>query len=228
MARNRSMKKENALALLSGGLDSAVAAAMAVRRYSLVQAIFFDYGQLAAEREKSASRQIASFFGMEHRCIDLPWLGSFSGSALTGSGSDNGKLEEGGAGAVWVENRNGIFLNIAAAVAVRSGCSVVITGFNLEEAGEFPDNSREFMDAVNRALRLGEINRVRVESPTVDLSKREIVREGIELEVPWSSLWSCYRGKKLMCGRCQSCLRLKNAIRGSRADELITFEGEKV
>lgn len=220
------MSDEKGLALLSGGLDSTVALAMASRECDLLGALFFDYGQLSSPSERKASSKIARHFGIEFESIELPWLGEISSSYIIGKEAGNRLSQSGGATDLWVENRNGIFLNIAAARAVSSGCSVVVAGFNREEAEEFPDNSLEYLEAVNRALELGERSRVRVESPTVSLDKKEIVREGINLRVPWELIWSCYRDGELMCGKCDSCLRLKSAIGGTEVEEIISFEGE--
>jgi len=220
------MSNEKGLALLSGGLDSTVALAMGYREYDPVKALFFDYGQIAAENERKASSEIASRFGMEFEIIELPWLGALSSSYIIGKDAANRLSQSAGVPDLWVENRNGIFLNVAAAWAVSCGCSVVIAGFNREEAEEFPDNSPEYLEAVNRALDLGERSGVRVESPTVSLDKNEIVREGINLGVPWELIWSCYCGGELMCGKCDSCLRLKNAVAGTEVEDVIRFEGE--
>ena len=220
------MSNEKGLALLSGGLDSTVALAMGCREYELFTALFFDYGQIASAREIKASSEIARRFGIEFECIELRWLGNLSSSYIIGAEAGAGLSQSCGAPDLWVENRNGIFLNVAAAVAVSRGCSVVIAGFNREEAEEFPDNSTEYLEAVNRALDLGERSRVRVESPTVSLDKKEIVREGIDLGVPWELIWSCYRGGDLMCGQCASCLRLRNAVDGTEVEEIIRFKGE--
>jgi len=220
------MRPENAIALLSGGLDSTVALAMAADEYDIGKALFFDYGQCAAGREKRAAGEIASFYGVELEKMELPWLGELSSSAIIAEVPKTRSSGGSGGKAVWVENRNGIFLNIAAAVAVSSGCEVVLVGFNMEEAETFPDNSVDYINAVNRALELGELSRVRVESHTADMRKNDIVREGIEREIPWESLWSCYRGGERMCGECESCLKLKNAVAGTAVESIINFAGE--
>lgn len=227
-------RRQGAVVLLSGGLDSTVSLAMAGEEYFLDTALFFDYGQLSIKRELDASRKIAGHYGVRFLSIDLPWLGELSRSALiAGSGeipdfptnaASSGEAEV--AGEVWVENRNGIFLNIAAAVAASAGCEVLIAGFNREEAATFPDNSGPFIEAVNEAMRIGAGSPVRVESPTLHMTKEEIVRHGLDMEIPWEYLWSCYRGGRKMCGRCESCVRLSRAVAGTGALSLLRFEKE--
>ena len=123
-----------------------------------------------------------------------------------------------------MENRNGILVNIAAALASVNGCEVIVTGFNLEEARTFPDNSREFVEAVNRSMEISVGSPVRVECPTISMDKKEIVTAGLELEIPWELIWSCYRPGITMCGRCESCSRLRMAVERTSAAVRVVFE----
>ena len=221
-----------AVALVSGGLDSTVALALARESYTIPLGIFFDYGQRAATRELESAESVTKHYGMSLERIELPWLGRISSSALIDGGgdipdADPRELDDGSlAGAVWVENRNGIFVNIAASFAASQDCSAVVVGFNAEEASSFPDNSGRFVDALNRALSDGTSNGVRVISPTIGMSKRDIVKEGLRLGVPWHLIWSCYRGGDRMCGRCESCSRLRRASEGTEAFEHLRFGKE--
>lgn len=227
------MKADNsqgAVILLSGGLDSTVALAMSQELFRIDTALFIDYGQLGAGREQVAASAVASHYQVPLRVISIPWLGEMSASSLTGAGEIPDFPDGGGEGleavsrSVWVENRNGIIVNIAAALASVLGCEVVITGFNAEEARTFPDNSLEFVEAVNRSLKISAGTPVRVESPTIPMSKREIVEAGIGLGIPWETIWSCYRPGITMCGRCESCSRLRMAVEGTPAAGRVVFE----
>jgi 7-cyano-7-deazaguanine synthase len=227
--------KESAVALLSGGLDSAVSLAMAAGEYDVGLSLFFDYGQIPSRREEVSSRAFARHYGTEFEKVELPWLGHISASTMTPGGDDTPDYPAGGhpddlarvSRAVWVENRNGIFVNVAAAFAAARGATVIITGFNREEAGAFPDNGGEFVDAVNGALAISAGAPVRVESPTLAMHKKEVVERGLQLDLPWKHIWSCYRGGERMCGRCESCVRLKTAVRGTRARASIFFEDDR-
>jgi 7-cyano-7-deazaguanine synthase len=191
-------------------------------------ALFFDYRQRARAREEAASRAIAERYGLRFRRIELPWLGGLSSSPLIEGGealpADSG-LDGAGRSlpAVWVENRNGVFINIAAAFAVAKGCGVIVVGFNREEASSFPDNSAEYLDAINGALAIGAGGPVRVESPTAPLMKGGIVERGLALGIPWQLVWSCYAGEAVMCGACESCARLRRAISGTAAESAVVF-----
>jgi len=221
-----------AVVLLSGGLDStvALASAAAAGRVPAV-CLYFDYGQRAARREGEAARRIAAHYGVSLEEIELPWLARLSKSALVagGEGSLRWSRERLGDTAlrdVWVENRNGIFIDIAAFHAAERECGTVIVGFNREEAAAFPDNSEEYLARMNAALELGVARRVRAESPTLRMTKRDIAARGLELDIPWELLWSCYGGGGRMCGSCESCLRLRGAVAGTPAEPRVLFEEE--
>lgn len=195
-----------AIVLLSGGLDSAVALAM-TRDATL--ALNFDYGQRAARAERRAARALARWKRVPLRHIKLPWL---RGGALT----DRARALPPGpsptsAAAVWVPNRNGVFIAVAAALAEAAGVRRVVAGFNREEAATFPDNSAAFARAANAALGYSTANRVRVVAPTARWDKREIMKRARRLGVPIDKLWPCYRGGRRICGRCESCVRFARA-----------------
>jgi 7-cyano-7-deazaguanine synthase len=207
----RVVLKPTSVALVSGGLDSLVSLARAVRERDVRLVLFLDYGQRARESERVSSMSAANYYGRPFEEVDIRWLEALSPSGMQATGvegeDDLRTLDQ-----VWVPNRNGVFISIAAAYAERYGCDTVVTGFNREEAEEFPDNSQDYVDRVNLGLALSTRNRVRVESFTIELDKRAIIRLGLELKAPLSIVWSCYRSGERMCGRCASCARLRGAI----------------
>lgn len=215
--------------LLSGGLDSTVNLAEAALQTTVVTAVTFDYGQESAAREIEAAGAMCGRYGIPHTVIGLPWL-SGSGSALT-SGSpipnpefedlDNPEDAKTRADAVWVPNRNGIFLNIAAGLAETEEAEFVVPGFNAEEAATFPDNSAEFIKAQNAALGYSTRGRVAVKCYTSDMRKDAVAALGAKNGAPLDLVWSCYRGASLMCGRCESCQRLKRAYAAAGLSPLL-------
>ena len=215
--------RAGAVVMLSGGLDSTVSLALALESLTVRKALFFDYRQIPLQRERDASMAIAARYGLGFEEVALHWLGDLSDSGLVRG--DIPDRSPGSSDAVRVENRNGIFVNAAAAFAAAAGCGVIIAGFNREEAETFPDNSKVWLEASNTALAIGAGHPVTVESPTIDMDKRRIASEGVRLGIPWELLWSCYRGGDLMCGRCESCSRLKEAVAGTEAERYIRFEG---
>ncbi len=219
------MNKPKAVILLSGGLDSFVSLAAAQNNYDIKLALTFDYGQRAADDEIKASKKICEIYNIEHKVIKLPFLGNISNSALNNN-DENLEFDNLGINsmkAVWVPNRNGLFLNIAACFCDALGFQYIIFGANKEEAGTFSDNSKEFCATADEFLKYSTLNGVKVLAPLIDLEKFEIINLAIKLNVDLSLLKSCYNstGKGRHCGVCESCKRLKNAILKSSNKDLI-------
>ena len=185
-----------------------VSLANAVLELDVRLVLFCNYGQGALEAERGAVLGAVNYYGLPFREVDVTWLGDLSPEGMRGvTGRELNSLED-----VWVPNRNGVFLNTAAAFAESYGCGIVVTGFNREEAAEFSDNSREFVRSTNACLEFSTRGGVRVRSYLLNLTKREILREGIDLKAPLAVIWSCYRNGARMCGRCASCRRLRAAV----------------
>ena len=204
------------VAILSGGLDSTVSLAAATRKMDVVLALTFDYGQRAAKREREASSKIARHYKIPHRVLAIPWLAGLTGTALVNRRAElpTNEMSERSAKAVWVPNRNGVFIEIAAAHAESLGAARLVTGFNKEEAVTFPDNSPAYVGAVNLALSYSTANGVKVVSYTGTLEKKGIVNLGRRLDAPLKFIWPCYEGGKRWCGECESCLRSLRALNG--------------
>lgn len=216
--------KVKSIVLLSGGLDSVVVFKKACDETEIIFALTFDYGQRCVRQEKVAARKCCQKFGIAHKVVRLPWLEEITETALVNVKAPIPRLreedlkekEEGPSEAtrgVWIPNRNGAFVNIAACFAESFGASLVVTGFNREEGAAFPDNSPQFVRAANRCLEFSTLNKVRVVSYTQNLSKSEIVKLGVEIGAPLQYIYSCYLGGDRMCGRCESCQRVKRAFR---------------
>lgn len=226
---------KRAVALLSAGLDSSVALALAQEQgWTVALAVTLDYGQRAAERETTQAGKISAHFGIGHRVLHLPWFRDLAragclihrGGKLPYPETEQlSDLEYGkkSAKAVWVPNRNGVFLEITACLAEDIEADAVIVGFNREEAATFSDNSKAYLQALSEALKYSTSNAVTVISPTVDLDKREIVREALRLEFPLPLVWSCYEGDRKMCGSCESCKRLARALAANGVSNAVCF-----
>ncbi|MEW5767370.1 MAG: 7-cyano-7-deazaguanine synthase QueC [bacterium] len=218
------------IVLLSGGLDSAVNLAKAKEGTEVKLALTFDYGQRAAGQEIKAARRLCQFYKVTHQVIELPWLAEVTTTSLVDKSRDvpfpdlNRDDQAGLARAVWVPNRNGLFINIAASLAEALDCDLIVVGFNAEEAVTFPDNSVPFLEAVNLSLSYSTLSYPKVVGYTLRLDKPGIVSLGKELGVPLDRIWSCYLGETLMCGRCESCQRCIRAFKKAGAWDLI---GEK-
>ena len=197
--------------LLSGGLDSLVAAWSVRETHPPRLALTFDYGQRAAARETEAALCIAAEMGVDHRLVKLPWMARLMPDALSDAAGDQ-DLSAADDAAVWVPARNAVFIAIAAAHAEALDCDTIICGFNAEEAATFPDNSPEFVQRCNAMLELATQTHPTVLSPTLDLTKREIAASGLQIGAPLHLTWSCYTAGPEHCWRCPSCRRLQAAL----------------
>ncbi|MBL7715404.1 MAG: 7-cyano-7-deazaguanine synthase QueC [Bdellovibrionales bacterium] len=223
MSNPSSNPSSRSVVLLSGGLDSSANLAIACEREPVELALTCDYGQKAAKKEIEAAGRLAQYYGVRHQILDLTWLGRLGGSSLTSESKvpeigahqlDTGSIIRETAKQVWVPNRNGVLINVAAAFADRLGAGRVIVGFNREEAATFPDNSLEYLNRCSDALALSTANGARVFCYTTSMTKIEIVAELRRLKkpFPFDRIWSCYLGGEQPCGTCESCQRLKRAM----------------
>lgn len=205
--------------LLSGGLDSLVS--LGLGEYSVELALTFDYGQKSAKYEIDASKKICDFYNIKHKVIELDWLKSITHTALVADVDLPDKIDENSAKNVWVPNRNGLFLNIAGSFADGEDYDYILIGANKEEAGTFSDNTQTFVDRVNAEFEYSTNKRPKVVAPLINYDKNDIVKLALKNNIPLNLVKSCYAGGEKHCGKCESCIRLKNALMFNHADKYI-------
>lgn len=218
---------KSAVVILSGGLDSSTNLVIAKDELDIKIAITFDYGQRAAANEIKAASALCSYYKIKHKVLSLPWIIEFGKSALIDKSLDvptsEVKIDDKMASTrtaskVWVPNRNGIFLNIAAGFAEAMDCEYVVPGFNLEEALTFTDNSSGFIESLNQSFSFSTGNHVQVKCYTLNLMKTEILKTAIAKSLPLDLLWPCYFDGAQWCGECESCQRSKRAFQMNGLD----------
>lgn len=217
----------NAVILLSGGLDSTVNLYAANEKWAdAVLALTFNYGQKAFEKEKAAALSFCRDLDIPLKVMDLSSIFSFDKSALTTDQkvipTDTVNIEsleasKESAKNVWVSNRNGVLLNVAACVAESLGAKYIVPGFNKEEAATFPDNSVEYIEKMNECLKFSTSNAVEVFCFTQDMDKTEIMKKAFALNVPTDRIWPCYYAGENRCGHCESCKRFDRALKGAKS-----------
>ena len=216
--------EKKALVLCSGGVDSTTLLAMAVSRYGAenVYALSISYGQRHSKEIESA-KAVAAHYGVEQRFLDLGAIFADSDCSLLSHSSQDVPEEsyadqlaesDGKPVSTYVPFRNGLFLSAAASMALSLGCSAIYYGAHHEDwAGNaYPDCSREFVDAMNRAIKEGTGGELHLCAPFVEMSKADIVARGIELGVPYEITWSCYEGGDYPCGVCGTCIDRNRAF----------------
>lgn len=213
----------NAVILLSGGLDSLVSLGLVRNNYESMLALTFDYGQKAVKSEIETSQKISEYYNISHKVITLDWLKEITHTSLVADTEVPTDIEDYTASmkAVWVPNRNGLFLNIAACYADAEGCRDIIIGANKEEGETFSDNTIEFAKRVTAEFEYSTLVKPVVVAPLINYDKNDIVKKALENNIPLEFVKSCYLGGEKNCGRCESCVRLKNALKNNGAEEYI-------
>jgi 7-cyano-7-deazaguanine synthase len=206
--------RELAVVCVSGGMDSAVTAAIAARDHD-VAFLHANYGQRTEAKELQCFHRLADHYGAERRLvIDLSGLRQIGGSSLTDPSIPvrEGETVEGVVPTSYVPFRNAHLLAAATSWAEVLEARAIYVGAVWEDSSGYPDCRPEFYRAFEEAIRLGTRpgSGIRIVTPVIRLSKAEIVRAGLELRVPFERTWSCYQSMEVACGRCESCrLRLK-------------------
>lgn len=205
------------MVLMSGGLDSSTVLALAVEKAGQenVMALSINYGQ-KHEKEIEAAKKICIFYGVEQ--VERECKEIFEGTECSlidqskniplKNYADQLAETKGNPVTTYVPFRNGLFLAMAASIALIHGCDVLMYGAHRDDAAgnAYPDCSEEFNQAIARAIWLGSGKQIKVEAPFIDKNKSDIVKEGIRLRVPYEKTWSCYQGGDKPCGKCGTCL----------------------
>ena len=208
-----------AMVLASGGLDSTTALALAVDKHGKdnVIALTISYGQ-KHDKEIHSAIKVAEYYGVEHLFLDLTKIFQYSDCSLL-KHSDEAIPEKSYAEQIeetkgdtpvstYVPFRNGLFLSSAASIAISKECNVIYYGAHSDDAAGFayPDCSQDFVDYMNKAIYEGSGHQLKLEAPFATFTKKDIVRMGIELKVPYELTWSCYEGNDKPCGKCGTCI----------------------
>lgn len=209
---SRSRVSRGVVVLLSGGMDSGTALAIASATEPHVEALTFAYGQ-RHHREIASARRLAQHFRVRrHLIVRLP-VAELLPSALTRRGEALPRPKVAGRRipTTYVPARNTVFLALALGYAEGEGLRRIYLGANAIDYSGYPDCRPEYFRAFRRLARLA--TRAGVErgwapeivTPLLRMTKAEIVRRGTRLGVPWELTWSCYAGGRSPCGRCDAC-----------------------
>lgn len=227
------MELTRAVVLLSGGLDSSTALAIALSKGREVHALTVDYGQ-RHRKEIDAAKKVAKRLRVKGHKVLKTDLAHIVGSALTDrrlAVPEERTAEEIGRGIppTYVPARNTILLGLALAYAESVDADEIYIAANSLDYSGYPDCRPEFYDAFREVARLGtkrgvEGRPIHIHTPLIHMTKADIVRTGAKLGVPFGLTWSCYHGRAKACGVCDSCqLRLKG-FREAGLEDPIPYE----
>lgn len=204
---------KKAVCIMSGGMDSTLAAYMMRDEDYEIIGLHFNYAQRTQTKELDAFNSLCKKLDIKNPyIIDLDFFSDIGASALTDKSIDiptSGLTD--GVPVTYVPFRNGIFISIATAIAEKEGAEVLCIGVVEEDSSGYPDCRDEYITSMQKSINLGtkDETRLEIKMPLVHLKKSEIVRKSVELNVPLHLTWSCYSSEDKACGVCDSCrLRL--------------------
>ncbi len=208
-------KKNKAVVLLSGGMDSAVCAAIAKSQGYEVAALHLNYKQRTEQKELESFNNLCNYYEIQTRLVvDVSYLAQIGGSSLTDKNIQVTKanLNSEEIPTSYVPFRNGNILAIATSwTEVIKANAIFIGAMQLDSSG-YPDCRDDFFDAYEKSINLGTKPEtyIKIIRPIINYSKKDIVMKGRELNVPFELTWSCYQNSEIACGVCDSCaLRLR-------------------
>ncbi len=217
------MKK--AIVLISGGMDSAVCAAIAKNDGYNIYSIHIDYGQRTNKKELFCAKEISLFYNAaDFKSINLSFLKEIGGSGLTDNSIELSNTENEIIPSSYVPFRNSILLSMATAWAEVVGAETIYYGANSIDFSGYPDCRPIFFEAFQKLIDVGtkDETKIKLKVPLADMTKAEIVKKGIGLKVPFEKTWSCYKENDKACGICDSCtLRLKGFQESGKNDPIV-------
>lgn len=229
-----------ALVLSSGGVDSTTCVGIAVDKYgkdNVITASLY-YGQ-KHDKELGCARKVAEYYGVKHIEEDISNIMKYASNvcSLVKGGKDiehksyAEQIEENGEGrvATYVPFRNGLLLSIATAYAdslFPNEEVEIYYGAHADDAtgNAYADCSPEFAEAMNNAINIGTYGKISVERPLINMNKTEVVKTGLELNVPYNLTWSCYEGKEKQCGKCGTCIDRREAFLKNGVEDPVGYE----
>jgi len=216
-----------AIVLVSGGMDSCVAAALAARDHEAAF-LHVSYGQRTEGRERRAFEAIADHYGVTRRLTArLDLLHAIGGSCLTDEAIaiPAANLSRADVPVSYVPFRNTHFLAAAVSWAEVIGAASIYIGAVEEDSSGYPDCRRVYYDAFNRLIEVGTRpgSPLRVVTPLIGMAKSEIVSLGLELKAPFELTWSCYGAAERACGACDSCALRLRGFAGAGARDPIPY-----
>lgn len=228
-----------AVVLSSGGVDSTTCLGLAIEKYGKehVTTLSVFYGQ-KHDKELECARQIAEYYDVPHYEVDLSTVMQFSDCALlTNSNQEVAKgsyasqiaNQKNNMVNTYVPFRNGLLLSSVTALALSiypdDDVEVYYGAHADDSAGAaYADCSPEFTNAMNEAIRLGSYGKVTINAPLINMNKAQVVKTGLNLNVPYELTWSCYEGQEKACGTCGTCIDRLNAFKENNVEDPIEYK----
>ena len=215
-----------AIILVSGGMDSCVSAASAISDGYEVAFLHVNYGQLTEKRELRAFHEIGDYYDIKKSMVvDIMHLAIIGGSCLTDKEIKvpDANLDDIDIPVSYVPFRNANLLATAVSWAEVIHAKKIYVGAVEEDSAGYPDCRRAFFDSFEKVISDGTKpeTEISIVTPLINLSKKEIIEKGLELNAPLNLTWSCYKEENTPCGECDSCaLRARGFEQAGYTDPL--------
>lgn len=215
---------KNSVIILSGGMDSVTL--LYDKKDDIALAITFDYGSNHAQKEIECAKYHCALLGIKHIIIPLQFIKQyFSSSLLQGADAiPEGHYADENMKSTVVPFRNGIMLAIACGIAESNGLHKVLIANHSGDHAIYPDCRGEFINSMSSAMSNGTYEHVRIDAPYTNITKGDIARRGKELSIDYTKTWSCYRGSKIHCGKCGTCVERKEAMSYAGIEDKTEYE----
>jgi 7-cyano-7-deazaguanine synthase len=215
----KGIERQKAVCTVSGGLDSAVAAALAINLGFEPHFIFFDWGQKTLRRESFCARSLATYFNASLLVAEVPLLKNLPGISLSETETQTTAINE------YVPNRNAILESQAIAYAEYLRAGLLCIG---STGGDHicPDNSPAFVQAMQHLIDQGTMLKpsIKIIAPLMNTDKTGAVKLGIKLGVPFEFTWSCHNNNDHACGHCSNCEARIEAFKGVGVIDPISYQ----
>ncbi|MHA1821877.1 MAG: 7-cyano-7-deazaguanine synthase QueC [Promethearchaeota archaeon] len=227
MTDNNSILKNSAVLILSGGLDSTTLLYDLISQGKKVYAISFNYGQ-KHNKELEFAAKTCQKLNVPHKIVDLTGLQKaniFGKSSLTSDTEiPEGHYQEESMKSTVVPNRNMIMLSLAISYAISLNIDEVYYGAHAGDHAIYPDCRPTFVERMNAVAQVCHYYPIKVIAPYLNISKADIVKKGLQLNVDYSLTWTCYKGGDKACGKCGSCVERREAFAMNNAKDPLEYE----
>jgi len=219
------MSKPKAVVIYSGGMDSFTLLNRVIKDGYDVYALTFNYGQKHVKEVEVAST-VCQQLNVPHKILDISPINQLmQSSSLVGDiDVPEGHYQADNMKSTMVPNRNMILLSLAIGYAVDIKASKVYYGAHAGDHAIYPDCRPEFVHAMNDVAQIANYEPITIETPYLNSSKGEILKDGLSMNLTYENTWTCYNGREKACGKCGACVERLEAFADNNATDPVEYE----
>lgn len=219
------MAQEKAVVIFSGGMDSFTLLNRVIKEGYDVYALTFDYGQKHV-KEVEVAKTVCEQLNVPHKILDISPINQLmQSSSLVGSEDvPEGHYESDNMKSTVVPNRNMILLSLAIGYAVDIKAAKVYYGAHSGDHAIYPDCRPEFVHKMNEVAGIANYEHVSIETPYLNSSKGEILKDGLSMGLSYDNTWTCYNGRAKACGKCGACVERLEAFADNQRTDPLEYE----